>query len=53
MFVCLFAPPQSGLTPLHVAAFMGNINIVMYLIKNGGGVDETNVVGFFYDSLTP
>lgn len=26
---------ESGLTPLHVAAFMGNTNIVVLLLKHG------------------
>ena len=31
---------QSGLTPLHVAAFMGNLNIAMFLLNHGAKVDE-------------
>ena len=36
---------QSGLTPLHVAAFMGHMNILLYLIQHGAGVDTTTVRG--------
>lgn len=36
---------QSGLTPLHVAAFMGCMNIVVYLIQHGASPDQKTVRG--------
>ena len=36
---------QSGLTPLHVASFMGCMNIVIYLIQNQASPDEATVRG--------
>lgn len=36
--------PQSGLTPVHVAAFMGHLNIVLLLLQNGTCPDATNIV---------
>lgn len=36
---------QSGLTPLHVAAFMGNMNIVMYLLQARASPNCTTVRG--------
>lgn len=36
--------PQSGLTPIHVAAFMGHLNIVLLLLQNGACPDATNIV---------
>lgn len=38
-------PPQSGLTPIHVAAFMGHLNIVLLLLQSGASPDLSNVVG--------
>lgn len=40
VFVCL----QSGLTPIHVAAFMGHENIVHALMHHGASPNTTNVV---------
>lgn len=39
-------PPcvQSGLTPIHVAAFMGHLNIVLLLLQNGASPDVSNIV---------
>lgn len=36
---------KSGLTPLHVASFMGHMNIVIYLIQNNANPDFTTVRG--------
>lgn len=38
--------PQSGLTPLHVASFMGHLNIVKILLQRGASPSASNVVGF-------
>lgn len=35
---------QSGLTPIHVAAFMGHENIVHQLINHGASPNTSNVV---------
>lgn len=35
---------QSGLTPIHVAAFMGHLNIVLLLLQNGASPDVRNIV---------
>lgn len=35
---------QSGLTPVHVAAFMGHLNIVLLLLQNGASPDVSNIV---------
>jgi len=35
---------QSGLTPIHVAAFMGHDNIVHQLINHGASPNTSNVV---------
>lgn len=40
---CLLAL-QSGLTPIHVAAFMGHDNIVHQLISHGASPNTSNVV---------
>ncbi len=39
------ATTESGLTPLHVAAFMGCMNIVIYLIQHQASPDEATVRG--------
>lgn len=39
------ATTESGLTPLHVAAFMGNMTIVQNLLNNGAGVDQRTMRG--------
>lgn len=39
---CLF---QSGLTPLHVASFMGCMNIVIYLLQHDASPDVPTVRG--------
>lgn len=36
---------QSGLTPLHVAAFMGCMNIVIFLMQNGASPNIPTVRG--------
>ena len=36
---------QSGLTPLHVASFMGHMNVVIYLIQHGANPDTTTLRG--------
>ena len=39
--VChVFVVVQSGLTPLHVAAFIGSENIVSYLLEKGADVNS-------------
>jgi len=41
VFVCV----QSGLTPLHVAAFMGHMNVVLFLLQHGANPNSTTVRG--------
>jgi len=41
IFLCLW---QSGLTPIHVAAFMGHENIVTQLTNHGASANTMNVV---------
>lgn len=41
--LALFSP-QSGLTPLHVAAFMGHLPIVKTLLQRGASPNVSNVV---------
>jgi ankyrin repeat protein len=36
---------QSGLTPLHVASFMGCMNIVIYLLQHNANPDVPTVRG--------
>ena len=36
---------QTGLTPLHVASFMGHMAIVQFLIQNGANPDTPNMRG--------
>ena len=36
---------QSGLSPLHVASFMGHMNIVIYLIQHDAKPDYPTVRG--------
>lgn len=45
-FLYLYFPScvQSGLTPIHVAAFMGHLNIVLLLLQNGASPDVSNIV---------
>lgn len=40
----LWSVLQSGLTPIHVAAFMGHVNIVSQLMHHGASPNTTNVV---------
>lgn len=40
---CSFSD-QSGLTPLHVASFMGHLNIVKILLQKGASPSASNVV---------
>lgn len=42
----ILSRPQSGLTPLHVASFMGHLNIVKILLQRGASPSASNVVGF-------
>ena len=44
-FIILLFFFQSGLTPLHVASFMGCMNIVIYLIQHQASPDEATVRG--------
>lgn len=39
---------QSGLTPIHVAAFMGHENIVHALTHHGASPNTTNVVSGWF-----
>lgn len=39
------ATTESGLSPLHVASFMGAINIVIYLLQQGANPDVATVRG--------
>uniref|UniRef100_A0A673BQ61 Ankyrin-1 n=1 Tax=Sphaeramia orbicularis TaxID=375764 RepID=A0A673BQ61_9TELE len=43
VFILLFFE-QSGLTPLHVASFMGHLNIVKILLQKGASPSASNVV---------
>lgn len=43
LFLSVFCS-QSGLTPLHVAAFMGHLNIVKNLLQRGASPNASNVV---------
>lgn len=65
MVMILFVSLQSGLTPIHVAAFMGHENIVHALTHHGASPNTTNVVSgnflmhcyileilFFFSNLT-
>lgn len=45
VFLCVLF--QSGLTPLHVAAFMGHLNIVKCLLQRGASPNASNVVSSF------
>lgn len=44
MHYATFSCVQSGLTPIHVAAFMGHLNIVLLLLQNGASADVSNIV---------
>lgn len=39
---------QSGLTPIHVAAFMGHLNIVLLLLQSGASPDVCNIVSLLH-----
>ena len=39
------ATTESGLTPLHVAAFMGHTQIVTYLLENGANTESPTIRG--------
>lgn len=41
---------QSGLTPLHVASFMGHLNIVKNLLHRGASPSASNVVSRLFKS---
>uniref|UniRef100_A0A4W5NRB7 Ankyrin 1 n=1 Tax=Hucho hucho TaxID=62062 RepID=A0A4W5NRB7_9TELE len=43
-FIACFVSPQSGLTPLHVASFMGHRKIVTHLVQKGASPSASNVV---------
>lgn len=49
MLIChfIFLSKQSGLTPLHVASFMGHLNIVKILLQKGASPSASNVVSSF------
>lgn len=49
--LCFFSA-QSGLTPIHVAAFMGHDNIVHQLINHGASPNTSNVVSSGSSSLS-
>jgi hypothetical protein len=40
----LFPCFQGGQTPMHVAAYYGNVSVVVMLLQNGGSPDVTNMV---------
>lgn len=44
-FVSFIYNSQSGLTPLHVASFMGCMNIVIYLLQHGAGANAPTMRG--------
>lgn len=48
VFLCFVWLFQSGLTPIHVAAFMGHENIVKQLTHHGASPNTTNVVRFLF-----
>lgn len=39
MVLLNFSNPQSGFTPLHIAAHYGNINVATLLLNRGAAVD--------------
>lgn len=39
------ATTESGLTPLHVASFMGCMNIVIYLLQHDANPDAATIRG--------
>lgn len=45
MFEGISATTESGLTPLHVASFMGCMNIVIYLLQHDASPDIPTVRG--------
>lgn len=45
IYTYIFLSPQSGLTPLHVASFMGCMNIVIYLLQHEASPDIPTVRG--------
>lgn len=45
VFLGIQATTESGLTPLHVAAFMGCMNIVIYLLQHEANPDVPTVRG--------
>lgn len=49
MCVCCaaFSNPQSGFTPLHIAAHYGNINVATLLLNRGAAVDFMARVSLF------
>lgn len=42
-----FSNPQSGFTPLHIAAHYGNINVATLLLNRGAAVDFMARVSLF------
>ena len=36
---------QSGLTALHVSAYMGHASLVTFLLENGAAIDSVNMNG--------
>lgn len=44
-FAGISATTESGLTPLHVASFMGCMNIVIYLLQHDASPDVPTVRG--------
>lgn len=54
LFYSVSVLKQSGLTPLHVASFMGHLNIVKILLQKGASPSVSNVVcslKLFYNQL--
>lgn len=44
LLILFSSSKQSGLTPLHVASFMGHLNIVKMLLQKGASPSASNVV---------
>lgn len=45
VFLFVLLPPQAGLTPLHVAAFLGSAELVRVLLEHGASVEQATMRG--------
>lgn len=45
LFLDISATTESGLTPLHVAAFMGCLNVAIHLVQQGAPADRATARG--------